>query len=112
METVKALTYFDVRHGDQSVFQFGIINFLVAFQLRLNTCGMGLRQLDIFLLLQCGDRLLKSESDVYRRQIPTSKVYASAVTSPGQLSGISYALNDSEIAPAYYTAEGCVMWLL
>ena len=35
---------------------------------------MGLRPLQIFLLLQCGDRLETSESDVYRRQIVTTKV--------------------------------------
>ena len=34
---------------------------------------MGPRPLEIFLLLQCGDRLYKSESDVYRRQILTYK---------------------------------------
>ena len=35
---------------------------------------MGLRPLEIFVLLQCGDRLWSSESDVYRRQILTTKV--------------------------------------
>ena len=40
---------------------------------------MGLRPLEIFLLLQCGDRLYSSESDVYRRQILTTKVYPRAV---------------------------------
>ena len=40
---------------------------------------MGLRPLEIFLLLQCEDRLLSSESDVYRRQILTTKVYPRAV---------------------------------
>ena len=34
---------------------------------------MGLRPLEIFLLLQRGDRLYTSESDVYRRQIVTCK---------------------------------------
>ena len=34
---------------------------------------MGLRPLEIFLLLQCGDRLYSSESDVYRRQILSTK---------------------------------------
>ena len=35
---------------------------------------MGLRPLEIFLLLQCGYRLQSSESDVYRRQILMTKV--------------------------------------
>ena len=35
---------------------------------------MGLRPLEICLLLQRGDRLYTSESDVYRRQILTYKV--------------------------------------
>ena len=35
---------------------------------------MGLWPLEIFLLLQCGNRLSTAESDVYRRQILTSKV--------------------------------------
>ena len=34
---------------------------------------MGLRPLGIFLLLQREDRLYTSESDVFRRQIPTYK---------------------------------------
>ena len=40
---------------------------------------MGLRPLEIFLLLQCGDRVLSSESDVYRRQVLSTKVYPRAV---------------------------------
>ena len=40
---------------------------------------MGVQPLDIFLLLQCGDRLYTSESDVYRRQILTTKVDLRAV---------------------------------
>ena len=40
---------------------------------------MGVRPLEIFLLLQCGDKLQSSESDVYRRQILTTKVYPRAV---------------------------------
>ena len=40
---------------------------------------MGLRPLKNFLLLQCGDRLQTSESDVYRRQILTAIVYPRAV---------------------------------
>ena len=36
---------------------------------------MGLRPLEIFFLLQCGDRL----SDIYRRQILTTKVDPCAV---------------------------------
>ena len=35
---------------------------------------MGLWPLEIFLILQFGDRLQSSESDVYRRLIRTSKV--------------------------------------
>ena len=40
---------------------------------------MGLRPLEIFLFLQRGDRAQSSESDVYRRQILTTKVGARAV---------------------------------
>ena len=40
---------------------------------------MGLPPLQIFLILQCGDRLWTSESDVCRRQILTTKVYPRAV---------------------------------
>ena len=40
---------------------------------------MGLRLLEIFLILQWGDRHLSSESDVYRRQILTTKVDPRAV---------------------------------
>ena len=35
---------------------------------------MGIRSLEIVLLFQCGLRLKSSESDVYRRQILTTKV--------------------------------------
>ena len=35
---------------------------------------MGLRPLEIFSLLQFGERLKSSESDVYRRQILRNKV--------------------------------------
>ena len=35
---------------------------------------MGLRQLEIFLILHGWDRLKSLESDVYRRQILTTKV--------------------------------------
>ena len=35
---------------------------------------MGLMPLEIFVLLQCGDRLQSTESDVYRRQILLTKV--------------------------------------
>ena len=35
---------------------------------------MGLRILEIFVFLKCGDRLYTSESDVHRRQIMTFKV--------------------------------------
>ena len=44
---------------------------------------MGLRPLEIFLLSQCGDRINWSESDVYRRQILTTKVYSRAVMTKG-----------------------------
>ena len=40
---------------------------------------MGLRPLQIFQFLQRGDRLYTSESDVYRRQILTTKVDPRAV---------------------------------
>ena len=40
---------------------------------------MGLLPLEIVLLLLCGDRLWQSESNVYRRQIMTSKVDPRAV---------------------------------
>ena len=40
---------------------------------------MGLRPVEIFLLLQCEDRLKSSESEVYRRQILTTKVYPRTV---------------------------------
>ena len=40
---------------------------------------MGLRPLKIVLLLQCEDRLQTSESDVYGRQIMTTKVNPRAV---------------------------------
>ena len=40
---------------------------------------MGLRLLEIFLLLLCGDRLETTEYDVYRSQILTTKVNPLAV---------------------------------
>ena len=47
------------------------------FLIHLNTYIMGLRPLEIFLILQRRDRLWSSESDVYyRRQILTTKVDA------------------------------------
>ena len=49
------------------------------FLIHLNTYVMGLRQLEIFLLLQSGDRIKSSESDVCRRQILTTKVGPRAV---------------------------------
>ena len=51
------------------------------FPIHLNTYMyvMGLRPLEIFLLSQCGYLLWTSESDVYRRQILTSKVDPRAV---------------------------------
>ena len=51
--------------------------------IHLNTYVMGLRPLEIFLLLQCEDRLWSSESDVYRRQILTTKVDPRAVRAKG-----------------------------
>ena len=45
---------------------------------------MGLRPLEIRLLSQCGDRLESSESDVYRRQILTTKVDPRAVRAKTQ----------------------------
>ena len=62
--------------GTKGFFQFEIIlNVLVRpylFPLHLNTYVMGLRPVEIFKFLQCGDRLYTSESDV-RRQILTYK---------------------------------------
>ena len=49
------------------------------FLIHLNTYVMGLQTFEIFSLLQCGDRLYTSESDVYRRQILTIKVDPRAV---------------------------------
>ena len=40
---------------------------------------MGLRSLEIVLLLQRGDRFYTLEFDVYRREIPTTKVNPRAV---------------------------------
>ena len=40
---------------------------------------MGLWPVEICLLLLCGDRLQSSESDVYRRQVLTTKVNSRAV---------------------------------
>ena len=39
---------------------------------------MGLRPVEIFEFLQCGDRLWSSESDVYIRQILTTEVESRA----------------------------------
>ena len=44
------------------------------FLIHLNTYVMGLRPFEILSLLQCGDRLQLSESDVCRRQIRTTEV--------------------------------------
>ena len=41
--------------------------------IHLNTYVMGLRLLEIFPYFQYGDRLYKSECDIYRRQILTYK---------------------------------------
>ena len=54
---------------------------------------MGLRILEIFLFLQCEDRFLTSESDVYRRQILTTKVDPRAVRGnplPAKLSNLNF----------------------
>ena len=68
----------------QGFFQFKIVKKL--FLIHLNTYVMGLRPLEIFLLLQCGDRLHSSESDVYRRQILMTKVYPRTVRVKNKLS--------------------------
>ena len=47
--------------------------------IHLNSYARVLRPLEIFLLLQCGDRLYTSESDVYRHQILTTEVDPRAV---------------------------------
>ena len=47
--------------------------------MHLNTYGIFLRRLEIFVLLQHGERLFSAESDVYRRQILTTKVGPRAV---------------------------------
>ena len=46
---------------------------MMAHGVSLNNYVMGLRQLEIFLLLQLGERLFTSESDVFSRQILTYK---------------------------------------
>ena len=51
---------------------------------------MGLRPLEIFLLLQCGDRLKSSESDVYRRHILTTNVYPRAVRVKGYMPVVAF----------------------
>ena len=55
-------------------FQFGIVINVLDFSASFEYLYfMGLRPFNSFLFSQCGDRLYKSESDVYRRQILTSK---------------------------------------
>ena len=66
MKTLKAKGFFAIWNHHNCLSQL--------FPIHLNTYVMGLRPLEIFLLLQCGDRLQSSESDVYRRQILTTKV--------------------------------------
>ena len=51
------------------------------FPTHLNTYVMVLWSLEVFVFLQRGDRLETSESDVYRRQILTSKVDRQILTS-------------------------------
>ena len=58
---------------------------------------MGLRPLEIFLLLQRGDRLWSSESDVYRRQILTTKVGPRAA----RVKGLVYSPLKMEILAAF-----------
>ena len=55
------------------------MNVFLALSDHLNTYVMGLWTLEIALLLQCMDLFKSSESDVYRRQILTTKVDARAV---------------------------------
>ena len=54
--TLKALNSFRKIHGEQRV--FSILNHnKCLFLIHLNTYVMGLRPIEIFVLLQCGDRL-------------------------------------------------------
>ena len=58
--TIEALNFFIKNLEDQRFFfQFAIIINVLSqlFLIHLNTYVMGLRPLEIFLLLQCGDRL-------------------------------------------------------
>ena len=66
---LKGVVYFEI-----------IMTVLVSFfPIHLNTYVMSLLPVEIFLILECGDRLKTSESDVYRRQILTTKVDPRAV---------------------------------
>ena len=62
--------------GNSSVSNFSLtIDISVGlFPIHLNTYVMCLRPLQIVHFLQCGDRLKTLESDIYRRQIMTTKV--------------------------------------
>ena len=74
--TLEVLKYIWTNHIDQSVFLIWNHHKCLTwlFPTHLNTYARGLRPLWIFLILKCGQRLYTSESDVYRRQILTSKV--------------------------------------
>ena len=66
-------------------FYFNLISSLMSYSALSDSCeylwyrSTRLRPLEICLLLQCGERLKTSESDVYRRQILTTKVAPRAV---------------------------------
>ena len=78
--TLQTLKYFLKSYRDQRCFfPFEIIINGQLFPFFLHTYVMGLQPLYIFVLLQSGDRLYTLESDVYRRQIRTSKVDARTV---------------------------------
>ena len=57
--TLKAMNYFNKNLEDQRVYSIQNHHtcFIEVFMIHLNTYVMGLRPLEICLLLQCGDRL-------------------------------------------------------
>ena len=65
---------YDDGNSSASNFSLTIDILLVLFPIHLNTYVMCLRPLQIVIFLKCGDRLKTLESDVYRRQIMTTKV--------------------------------------
>ena len=83
--TLKRWIIFFINYENQSVFSIWKHHKCLTqlSLIHLNTYVMGLRPLEIFLLLQRGDRLQSSESDVYRRQILTTKVDPRAVRVKG-----------------------------